>query len=320
MNEIIQLPELLTLVSYTFLCVITVWVVSHGVEIFRGGNRALTLEVTAACNKLDNLGCRLGEHVTDVKLRFKTWARELVDEVRSQKDIDLAANCLLSSVSSFNSEKRAKRLAEKIRKPGDRKEAARLLLKGISDRLEGVPDKGIQDLLAAIDQGRANGPGEDIAAWFEQEGIDPLVIKNIIEQAGSEQATGKPGEGSTFLSREGSEYNWRLGTAASIAPLAGMAPTMSGTMEFLGDYSSSIQAGSNELPLSGLNTALVTTWWGCCLAIVSTILLSYVLKHRIPRARAMLREIENPVNSACDRWGAALRRASRIGQWGGSHV
>lgn len=323
MNQVIQLPEFLTLVSYTFLCAITVWVIAHALQIFRGSNRELTLEVTAACKKLDNLGYLMGDRVNQVTCQLEAWALEVAGEIRACKDLDPATSRLYSSISSFKGEKRAKRLAEKILAAGDRKEAARVLLKGVANQLEGVPRGDVQDLLVAIDQGRVDGPGEDVAAWFEKEGIDPLLIKGILQQAAAGESAENMGVGSAspaFLSREASEYNWRLGTAASIAPLAGMAPTMSGTMEFLGDYSNSIQSGSNELPLSGLNTALVTTWWGCCLAIVSTILLSYVLKRRIPRARTMLREIEVPVNLAVSGWKASLRRASRIGQRRGRHV
>lgn len=323
MKEMIQLPELLTFISYAFLCVITVWVIAHGLTIFRGNNSELTIEVTAACKKLDNLSYGLGDKVTQVTCQLESWALEVAGEIRACKDIDSATSHLYSSMSSFKGEKRAKAFAEKILAAGGRKEAARVLLKGVSGRLEGVPRGDVQDLLVAIGQCRSDGPGEDLATWFEKEGIDPLLITGILEQAAAGKVAGKAGidqASPAFLSREASEYNWRLGTAASIAPLAGMAPTMSGTMEFLGDYSNTIQSGSNDLPLSGLNTALVTTWWGCCLAIVSTILLSYVLKRRIPRARAMLREIEVPVNLAVSGWKASLRRASRIGQRRGRHV
>ena len=87
---------------------------------------------------------------------------------------------------------------------------------------------------------------------------------------------------------------------------------MSGTMEFLRDYSRSISEGSDTLPLSGLNTALGTTWWGCCLAILSVILLSIVLKRNIPKVREMVQAKEGQIRSACSSWKLAERQGKQI--------
>ena len=316
MNELIQ-PQWLTLISQIILGAITVWVATHALEIFSGSNRDLSLEALPACSKLDRLNCRMEEKVRRVTRKLKAWVLALAREARCQ-DIDDAADLLCSSISSLNTGERVTRLAKKICAADSDKKAAQVLLNWFSaERIQGVADKDIQDLLAGINHDRGEVP--DIGAWFEKEGVHPLVIEHIREQAEVGNLTEKSGTslgGKTFLSREAAEYNWRLSTAASLAPLAGMAPTMSGTMEFLVDYESSIKEGSDLLPLSGLNTALVTTWWGCCLAIFSVILLSYVLKRRIPKAREMVQEIEVPIMAAYGRWRDTLSRANKIGQRG----
>ena len=158
-------------------------------------------------------------------------------------------------------------------------------------------------------------PGESLPEWFDRQvpGIRCFVERSL-ERKRFSGAGGKDGgdPGSAVLSREAYEYKWRLTTIATIAPLAGMAPTMSGTMEFLRDYSRSISEGSDTLPLSGLNTALGTTWWGCCLAILSVILLSIVLKRNIPKVREMVQAKEGQIRSACSSWKVAERQVDQI--------
>ena len=165
--------------------------------------------------------------------------------------------------------------------------------------------------------GRHSGPnrGESLSEWFDRQvpGIG-CFVERILERKRFSGAGGEDGgdPASAVLSREAYEYKWRLTTIATIAPLAGMAPTMSGTMEFLRDYSRSISEGSDTLPLSGLNTALGTTWWGCCLAILSVILLSIVLKRNIPKVREMVQGKHGQIRSACSSWKLAERQVDQI--------
>ena len=79
-------------------------------------------------------------------------------------------------------------------------------------------------------------------------------------------------------------------------------------MEFLRDYSGSISKGTDVLPLSGLNTALGTTWWGCCLAIISVILLSLVLKRNIPKVREMVEQLSEENRDLLQSHGMVIGR------------
>ena len=260
MSQYFQGPELMTLLSRVFLCVITACLMSHALEIFLGGGKGLSREIDSACRKLDNL------------------SRLII---------------------------------------GKAEEAGRLEAGRAGQSAETV-DNEISDLRAGVEQYLDSGPGDSLSGWFEQEvsGLGSFV-EHILEGGEALRSTDKANvdPGSAILSREAYEYKWRLTTIGTIAPLAGMAPTMSGTMEFLRDYSSSISEGTNTLPLSGLNTALGTTWWGCCLAIISVILLSLVLKRNIPKVREMVQGKENQIRLACSRWKAAMLRVGQVEQW-----
>ena len=254
MSQYFQGPELMTLLSWAFLCLITVLLMSHAIAIFLGGDKGMSLEIDAACRKLVLLSSSKVEEAERLEASLVGQTAEVVD-----------------------SETRGLR-SEAERRPGP-------------------------------------NPGESLPEWFDRQvpGLG-CFVERILERKRSSGGSGKDGAdpGSAILSREAYEYKWRLKTMATISPLAGMAPTMSGTMEFLRDYSSSISEGSDTLPLSGLNTALGTTWWGCCLAILSVILLSIVLKRNIPKVREMVQAKERQIRSACSSWKVAERQVDQI--------
>ena len=107
------------------------------------------------------------------------------------------------------------------------------------------------------------GPGDDFSGWLRAEGVDSGVIRHFgaLQSSGSEGSEGE------------NPYGLAFGFPAAIATPAGAAPTMSGTMEFLRDFSSSIEDGGTLPPFSGINDALVTTWAGCILTIFSVVFL-----------------------------------------------
>lgn len=314
MTEVI-IAGWLTPAFYIFLSVLTVCVAAHGLEIFSSGAANLELPQMEACQRLGDL-----RKTMEKKLReIERWADKRASEVRACQTPEEAAE-LLSAVFPKANEEKVKELAARITKAKTTKEARQLLLEA---PLLQVADGGIRDLLAGLKQNRDTVPGNDMVAWFKNQGIPSVVLEHILGQEEGSEAAHYPKGASTgrdFLSHEESEFNWRLGASAKIAPIAGMAPTMTGAMAFLGDYSSSLKEGSSLLPLSGLNTALFTTCWGCCLTIVSVVLLTYVMKRKIPRARAMVQKIEIPIKEACDKWRAVVDRSSQLGTWGASHA
>ena len=262
MSQYFQGPELMTLLSWAFLCLITVLLMSHAIAIFLGGDKGMSLEIATACRKL----------------------------------------VLLSS---------------------SKVEAAERLETSLVGQSSGVVGSETRGQRSWAGYRSDPNSGERLPEWFDRQvpGIR-CFVEQILERESSSGGRGKDGAdpGLAVLSREAYEYKWRLTTIATIAPLAGMAPTMSGTMEFLRDYSRSISEGSDTLPLSGLNTALGTTWWGCCLAILSVILLSIVLKRNIPKVREMVQAKEGQIRSACSSWKVAERQVDQIEKGRGQDV
>lgn len=305
----------LTPALYLFLFALTVWVASHGLEIFGSGNGDLTVPVEAACGRLSGLTMEMNEKVK----RIERWAGKLVRKIRSCEDPEGAVG-MLSAVLPQLSQQEVKVLVEKIQSAENGKEARQLF---IEVPLVDVAKEKVRGQLVRLNHLRGAVPGNDVAAWFEKRGVPSSVMEHVFKEEAPGESADKSGADSPsrpFLAHEASEYNWRLGAAASLAPIAGMAPTMTGAIQFLGDYSSSIKEGSAQLPLSGLNTALFTTCWGCCLTIASIIFLSYVMKRKIPRAREMVQKIENPLRQARHEWDAAIALSSRLGKCGVSYV
>ena len=52
MSQYFQGPELMTLLSWAFLCLITVLLISHAIAIFLGGDKEMSLDIDTACRKL----------------------------------------------------------------------------------------------------------------------------------------------------------------------------------------------------------------------------------------------------------------------------
>mgnify|MGYP001211530328 CR=1 FL=1 len=55
MSQYFQGPELMTLLSWAFLCLITVLLMSHAIAIFLGGDKGMSLEIDTTCRKLVDL-------------------------------------------------------------------------------------------------------------------------------------------------------------------------------------------------------------------------------------------------------------------------
>lgn len=146
------------------------------------------------------------------------------------------------------------------------------------------------------------GPGDDFAAWLRAEGVAPGVIScfDTFQSSGTEGLKGE------------NPYSLAFGIPAMVATAAGAAPTMTGTMEFLRDYSSSIEGGERMLPLSGLNDALLTTWVGCILTVFSVVFLAC----SISRSKKLSRERE----TACQSMRRALAGWEKVlGEWQRMH-
>lgn len=150
-------------------------------------------------------------------------------------------------------------------------------------------------------------PGNDISGWLREERVDSRVINYYC--LGSEESTSVP---------ESKNYRLSLGIPAAIATPAGAAPTMSGTMAFLRDYSTSLESGGGVLPLAGLNDALLTTWIGCFLTIVSVVLLAYTLNRGKLRVGEDVTKATARISCAHVAWKDAERKA--VKQVGGQLV
>ncbi len=126
------------------------------------------------------------------------------------------------------------------------------------------------------------GPGSRLVVWLRtrHEIRDSLIVDGIERAMQAENKyTSPPGisKASTDTMR-GSWNGWqaRLSVAAMAGPPAGAAPTMSGTMGFLRDYTATVQDGVGVPPMAGLNDALVTTYFGCAICVAGVILLAVV--------------------------------------------
>jgi len=140
-------------------------------------------------------------------------------------------------------------------------------------------------------------PGENPLSWIRQQGLnlDPPLMHALqckLENSDSIRET--------FLIHQ-IRIRARFRIAAAICPLAGAAPTMSGAMQFLSDYTQAMQSGSRLIPLDGINDALGTTWLGCILAIVA--MGFSPLTHRwLDRTRDALEASVEEIHSAVMKW------------------
>lgn len=251
MNEIFQLPEFLTMLSYVVLFALAVWVVANAIQIFSEGGKVKISRIRKKCDKLNRFTGKLLERVAEVK-RLRSAEGEI-----SSSDQGESQECLDQLRSRITRE---------------------------------------QNWLAEI---RRRGPGNDISSWLREECVDSRVINYFR----AEQTEG---------SAEVTSYQRSLSIPAMIATPAGAAPTMSGTMAFLRDYSKSIEGsgdGGGVLPLSGLNDALFTTWIGCFLTIVSVVLLAYARTRENSSVGRELEEAAAMIRSAYAGWQDAARRA-----------
>ena len=218
MNNLFQLPELLTWLSYFVLCGLAIWVVAHAIHIVSEGGKVKAARVSKVCDKLERYTGKLLGKVEELK-RLQAEERKLA------------------------------RL-----KSGDSREG----LDSIRFRIA-TARAWLLEILGKI-------PGKDISGWLREERVDSRVVHYYC--LGSEGTASVP---------ESKDYRLSLGIPAAIATPAGAAPTMSGTMAFLRDYSTNLESGGGVLPLAGLNDALLTTWIGCFLTIVSVVLLAYTI-------------------------------------------
>ena len=313
MNEIMQNPEFLTYVSYVVLGALTVWVIAHGMKIFdslwQDGPKEwakqadyVSEELETDVQELQGLQERLKEVEKEIRSkkdlrRRASRALKVADVICSKKKNSKGATEVLLSSYPGCGKKKAEALVSEIL-AAENNETARdlVLLKAEGCPFSSEDIKDAQDSAAAREQRKErnslkqeistrfeSGPWDKLSSWLEKrsEKLDKGILRLVRSMEAELPVSIESDKGSALLasqmSRESAPWKMRFGVPAMAAPAAGAAPTMSGTMEFLGDYSSSIEEGSQVPAMSGLNDALFTTWVGCTLTVVSVVLLAVVV-------------------------------------------
>jgi len=312
MNEIMQNPEFLTYVSYVVLGGLTVWVIAHVMKIFdslwqpgpkewvkKAGHVREELEDDLVeLRRLQKSLQKVEKEISwngDLKVRASK-AMDVARDIRSKKKNDKEAQGVLLSAYPGCETKEEALVSEVQSAESDEVARDLVLLKaaGCTHRAEDVEEalnpaierkqkKKQNGLRRKISTHLEQGPWEKLSSWLEKrsEKLDPGILR-IVRSAEAELPVSIESDKeapllASLMSRESAPWKMRFGVPAMAAPAAGAAPTMSGTMEFLGDYSSSIEEGSEVPSMSGLNDALFTTWVGCTLTVVSVVLLAVVV-------------------------------------------
>lgn len=140
--------------------------------------------------------------------------------------------------------------------------------------------------------------------WLKSLRCDP-VLRETVERAlcsEARTATCRHTESAASVLRpHWGSIQTRCNAAAHIAPFSGAAPTMTGAMIFIMDWSKAAAAGSELPSMYGLSAALVTTAIGCGLAIAAVLTLSLAYS-AFKGAEAALAAASGRIVEADGRW------------------